>query len=175
MQTRRSASPDDGFWPVESETRTNRYRYSPTNPAGGMVERPTGRTRRTLQGEWSRDQQAAPDEPGRGNGRTPNRSHPTNPAGRVPERPTGRTRRTLQGEWSSAHQAPPEKPPPALGESGRPKIGNSRSGCPDLNWGPLRPERSALPSCATPRNQAQVSHRAHGHRDLRNGTTSCTP
>src|SRR4029453_8069170 len=26
-----------------------------------------------------------------------------------------------------------------------------RSGCPDLNWGPLRPERSALPGCATPR------------------------
>ena len=25
------------------------------------------------------------------------------------------------------------------------------SGCPDLNWGPLRPERSALPGCATPR------------------------
>jgi HAD superfamily hydrolase (TIGR01549 family) len=27
----------------------------------------------------------------------------------------------------------------------------SPSGCPDLNWGPLRPERSALPGCATPR------------------------
>src|SRR6185312_3560117 len=27
----------------------------------------------------------------------------------------------------------------------------TRSGCPDLNWGPLRPERSALPGCATPR------------------------
>jgi hypothetical protein len=27
----------------------------------------------------------------------------------------------------------------------------ARSGCPDLNWGPLRPERSALPGCATPR------------------------
>ena len=26
-----------------------------------------------------------------------------------------------------------------------------QSGCPDLNWGPLRPERSALPGCATPR------------------------
>ncbi len=25
------------------------------------------------------------------------------------------------------------------------------SGCPDSNWGPLRPERSALPGCATPR------------------------
>src|SRR5215210_2763712 len=30
------------------------------------------------------------------------------------------------------------------------------SGCPDLNWGPLRPERSALPGCATPRT-AKVS------------------
>jgi len=28
------------------------------------------------------------------------------------------------------------------------------SGCPDLNWGPLRPERSALPGCATPRKSA---------------------
>ena len=27
----------------------------------------------------------------------------------------------------------------------------TESGCPDLNWGPLRPERSALPGCATPR------------------------
>jgi hypothetical protein len=27
----------------------------------------------------------------------------------------------------------------------------SVSGCPDLNWGPLRPERSALPGCATAR------------------------
>src|SRR5256885_10982125 len=27
------------------------------------------------------------------------------------------------------------------------------SGCPDLNWGPLRPERSALPGCATPRER----------------------
>ncbi len=26
-----------------------------------------------------------------------------------------------------------------------------KSGCPDSNWGPLRPERSALPGCATPR------------------------
>src|SRR4051795_1326952 len=125
MQTRRSASPNDGFWPVESQTRTNRYRYSPTNPAGGMVERPTGRTRRTLQGEWSSDQQVPPDaeireprrrvlargigdqdeslpvfpdEPCRGNGRATNGSHPTNHAGGMVERPTGRTRRTLQGE-----------------------------------------------------------------------------
>src|SRR4051794_7273528 len=28
---------------------------------------------------------------------------------------------------------------------------NGKSGCPDLNWGPLRPERSALPDCATAR------------------------
>ena len=27
----------------------------------------------------------------------------------------------------------------------------NQSGCPDSNWGPLRPERSALPGCATPR------------------------
>src|SRR3954463_9721024 len=33
------------------------------------------------------------------------------------------------------------------------------SGCPDLNWGPLRPERSALPGCATPRLVQRLSHR----------------
>src|SRR5688500_4349721 len=32
-----------------------------------------------------------------------------------------------------------------------------RSGCPDLNWGPLRPERSALPGCATPRRGASMA------------------
>src|SRR5438309_4834361 len=32
-----------------------------------------------------------------------------------------------------------------------------KSGCPDLNWGPLRPERSALPGCATPRAGVQIS------------------
>src|SRR2546421_4555996 len=31
------------------------------------------------------------------------------------------------------------------------------SGCPDLNWGPLRPERSALPGCATPRERRRVA------------------
>ena len=36
----------------------------------------------------------------------------------------------------------------ARGEPGFPR---ALSGCPDLNWGPLRPERSALPGCATPR------------------------
>ena len=35
----------------------------------------------------------------------------------------------------------------------------SASGCPDSNWGPLRPERSALPGCATPRKR-QLSHTA---------------
>ena len=35
----------------------------------------------------------------------------------------------------------------------------SQSGCPDLNWGPLRPERSALPGCATPREQHRAALR----------------
>src|SRR5205823_5751347 len=35
------------------------------------------------------------------------------------------------------------------------------SGCPDLNWGPLRPERSALPGCATPRSGTQSSRSRH--------------
>ena len=33
----------------------------------------------------------------------------------------------------------------------------SPSGCPDLNWGPLRPERSALPGCATPRGGVRLA------------------
>ena len=36
------------------------------------------------------------------------------------------------------------------------------SGCPDLNWGPLRPERSALPGCATPRAGEGYRRRARG-------------
>ena len=35
--------------------------------------------------------------------------------------------------------------------AGPSRFSAARSGCPDLNWGPLRPERSALPGCATPR------------------------
>src|SRR6185312_16424212 len=35
------------------------------------------------------------------------------------------------------------------------------SGCPDLNWGPLRPERSALPGCATPRSGTKTSRFRH--------------
>ena len=31
------------------------------------------------------------------------------------------------------------------------------SGCPDSNWGPLRPERSALPGCATPRERDRLA------------------
>src|SRR5438105_6221298 len=38
-----------------------------------------------------------------------------------------------------------------------PTSGALSSGCPDLNWGPLRPERSALPGCATPRAVANGS------------------
>src|SRR4051812_3157568 len=42
----------------------------------------------------------------------------------------------------------------AKGRAFRP---GSISGCPDSNWGPLRPERSALPGCATPRARAKGS------------------
>src|SRR5205814_6461814 len=31
------------------------------------------------------------------------------------------------------------------------------SGCPDSNWGPLRPERSALPGGATPRDRHRLA------------------
>ena len=37
------------------------------------------------------------------------------------------------------------------------EAGPFSSGCPDLNWGPLRPERSALPGCATPRDRNRVA------------------
>src|SRR5205085_4850544 len=36
------------------------------------------------------------------------------------------------------------------------------SGCPDSNWGPLRPERSALPGCATPRGATKPSRGSEG-------------
>ena len=35
----------------------------------------------------------------------------------------------------------------------RSSLARRKSGCPDSNWGPLRPERSALPGCATPRDR----------------------
>src|SRR5436190_20372207 len=41
--------------------------------------------------------------------------------------------------------------PERRGPVGEPGVPPRLSGCPDLNWGPLRPERSALPGCATPR------------------------
>ena len=45
-----------------------------------------------------------------------------------------------------------------LGRLPGPRCGpGSASGCPDSNWGPLRPERSALPGCATPRKR-RLSH-----------------
>ena len=40
---------------------------------------------------------------------------------------------------------------PTTEARGGTRFPRAKSGCPDLNWGPLRPERSALPGCATPR------------------------
>src|SRR6185436_3548319 len=48
------------------------------------------------------------------------------------------------------------------GSRGKPGFPRAKSGCPDLNWGPLRPERSALPGCATPRELSQVSSELPG-------------
>src|SRR5436853_3318027 len=45
-----------------------------------------------------------------------------------------------------------------LNENRAPQSEALRSGCPDSNWGPLRPERSALPGCATPRGGPKSSH-----------------
>src|SRR5262249_27616877 len=51
--------------------------------------------------------------------------------------------------------------------------GPCTSGCPDLNWGPLRPERSALPGCATPRTAGKGSwSRVVGSASWPSGTTS---
>ena len=49
----------------------------------------------------------------------------------------------------------------------------SASGCPDSNWGPLRPERSALPGCATPRKR-RLSHNRAQLPARRQKRTSCT-
>jgi putative oxidoreductase len=51
---------------------------------------------------------------------------------------------TPQPVWAAA----------SYGEGGLAPPPATRSGCPDSNWGPLRPERSALPGCATPRANA---------------------
>ena len=70
----------------------------------------------------------------------------------------------------------------------RTRAGSSEraSGRPDSNRGPHRPERCALPGCATPRRAAQVSHRsaavpdryrrtrAHARRDRRRSSTRCS-
>src|ERR1700756_3767537 len=43
----------------------------------------------------------------------------------------------------------------------------SQSGCPDSNWGPLRPERSALPGCATPREAPTLAKPVQTREPLR--------
>ena len=45
--------------------------------------------------------------------------------------------------------------------AGEPRLPRMQSGCPDSNWGPLRPERSALPGCATPRDGPKSSRFRH--------------
>src|SRR5450755_2099060 len=53
---------------------------------------------------------------------------------------------------------PPRRSSPAATK--RPRVSGAFliSGRPDLNRGPHRPERCALPGCATPRRRAAVSH-----------------
>src|SRR5947207_8502369 len=46
-------------------------------------------------------------------------------------------------------------------DGGGTKFPRIQSGCPDSNWGPLRPERSALPGCATPRGGPKSSRFRH--------------
>ena len=60
--------------------------------------------------------------------------------------------------WRTWHAAS-VRPQPSRNARNNPKSRGQRpathqSGCPDSNWGPLRPERSALPGCATPRERA---------------------
>ncbi len=66
--------------------------------------------------------------------------------------PGGAARRRRRGVHGDVRRVPAR----AMAARGPVRWGNPWfphhvSGCPDLNWGPLRPERSALPGCATPR------------------------
>ena len=72
----------------------------------------------------------------------------TSPLLRVPDRgcPCAAGSHACGRAWGSAR----EGGEPAAGDPpGDPAL--RKSGCPDSNWGYLRPERSALPGCATPR------------------------
>ena len=81
------------------------------------------------------------------------------PSGSSPWRGPGPNRRVAV--WSSSHPEPPLSPPTSSeeeeGRRGKHGFPRPVSGCGDLNSRPLRPERSALPGCATPRDARQVS------------------
>src|SRR4051794_29659968 len=66
---------------------------------------------------------------------------------------TVRAGRTRSSGSSGRSSEVPLSPGPACSRLAciRPARAREISGCPDSNWGPLRPERSALPGCATPR------------------------
>src|SRR5699024_11002879 len=73
-----------------------------------------------------------------------------------PGAPAARTRgsarsRGARSRAGRSRRAAPFRPESTAWSWGNHGFPHARSGCPDSNWGPLRPERSALPGCATPR------------------------
>src|SRR5262249_47313363 len=77
--------------------------------------------------------------------------------GDLSDPPRRRLRRRHSGRASLSSCARRKRPRSRLERKRAPRGEALRSGCPDLNWGPLRPERSALPGCATPREGTQSS------------------
>src|SRR5207247_6308702 len=75
--------------------------------------------------------------------------------------PEGRRAALPPGRPSAAALCTAGRRGPRGGTMGSP---TTQSGCPDLNWGPLRPERSALPGCATPRAGYGYRLAARGRR-----------
>ena len=114
-----------------------------TRPRPGHGRRPRGRARRPTM----RDERPG----GRDDARAQRSSSPCDcrPGSRKGRGRSTSTRAASAGSRAGRWDAPPRG---REGVQGEPAPPWAVSGCPDLNWGPLRPERSALPGCATPRN-----------------------
>src|SRR5581483_10745654 len=72
-----------------------------------------------------------------------------------PELEPGAEEREVDVEQDRAQQPRQDTCPVTPNSRGNQGFPRAESGCPDLNWGPLRPERSALPGCATPRARTE--------------------
>ncbi len=112
-----------------------------TVPGGQITAGPRGRARAPAR-------QHLPPRPGVAVRRARGRHRPLGHRDRAPHRPP-RRRRSAPRRRRERHPRPQRRDGSPGGSSGRP----------DLNRGPRRPERRALPGCATPREASQSSRR----------------